>query len=209
MARPGVGSERIVEVIKELEIAGREPTATAVRERLGSGSYSTIAAVLTDWRRDKASETRTPTPEPPDAVRQLLIPLWSEAWKAATSVHEPERQAFVRERQEHERTKAEMIAEIARLEDELTAERETTARTVEALEGQLKTLTHDQARHREEKEALKASLATAEGALAEARKQVAREEERNRELSERVIAEAAKAQALAAQRDQGNKGHVR
>ena len=34
-------------VIKELETSGREPTATAVRERLGSGSYSTIAAVLT------------------------------------------------------------------------------------------------------------------------------------------------------------------
>src|SRR3954470_15687915 len=197
MARPGVGSERIVEVIKELEIAGREPTATAVRERLGSGSYSTIAAVLTDWRRDKASETRTPTPEPPDGVRQLLIPLWSEAWKAATSVHEPERQAFVRERQEHERTKAEMITEICRLENQLTPEREKAARTVETLEGQLKTLADAQARHREQNQDLKASLAAAEGALAEARKQVAREEERNRELAERVIAEAAK--ALAAQ----------
>src|SRR3954465_3296901 len=117
MARPGVGTERIVEVIKELEASGREATATAVRERLGAGSYSTIAAVLTDWRREKASETRSPTPELPDGVRQLLTPLWAEAWKAAMSVHEPERQAMARERQEHERTKSEMVAEIARLED--------------------------------------------------------------------------------------------
>ena len=88
MARPGVGTEKIIEVIRELEAAGREPTATSVRERLGSGSYTTIAAVLADWRREKASETRAQIPEPPDAVRQLFTQLWAEAWKAALNQSE-------------------------------------------------------------------------------------------------------------------------
>lgn len=76
MARPGIGTEKIIEVIRELEATGREPTATAVREQLGSGSYSTIAAVLADWRREKARDTETPIPEPPDSVRHLLSHLW-------------------------------------------------------------------------------------------------------------------------------------
>ena len=108
MARPGVGTEKIIEVIRELEAAGREPTATSVRERLGSGSYSTIAAVLADWRRAKARDTGTPSPEPPDGLRQLFSELWAEAWKAALNVHEPERQAFARAREQHERINSDL-----------------------------------------------------------------------------------------------------
>ncbi len=51
---------------------------------------------------------------------------------------------------------------------------------------------------REELQAARAALATAEGALAEARTQLEREAKRNEDLSQRVITEAAKAQALAA-----------
>ncbi len=118
MARPGV--EKITEVIRELESQGREPTVTAIRERLGQGSFSTIGAVLADWRREKASEARPAVPEPPESMRHLVNQLWAEAWNAAMRTHEPERQAFARERQEHERTKAEMLAEIARLEGEVS-----------------------------------------------------------------------------------------
>ncbi len=119
MARPGVGVERITEVIRELESQGREPTVTAIRERLGQGSFSTIGAVLADWRRERASEARPAVPEPPESVRHLVTQLWAEAWKAADSVHEPERQAFQRERHDSERLRAEMAGEITRLEEEL------------------------------------------------------------------------------------------
>jgi hypothetical protein len=104
-------------------------------------------------------------------------------------VHEPERQAFARDRQEYERGKSEMLSEIARLEAELDHEKEEAARTVAT-----RTAERDQAR--EELQGAKVAIAAAEGALAEARKQLELEQERNRELSERVIAEAAKAQAL-------------
>src|SRR5512135_759977 len=187
MARPGVGTEKIIQVIREVEAAGREPTATSVRERLGSGSYTTIAAVLADWRREKASQLQAEIPEPPEGLRYLFTQLWAEAWKAALNVHEPERQAFARAREQQERIDSEMVAEIARLEGELERETEETARTLQGLQAQ------------------RTALAAAEGALAEARKQIEREaersaaaERRNRELSERIIAEAAKAQALAA-----------
>ena len=192
-----------------MEASGHEPTATSVRERLGSGSYTTIAAVLTDWRREKASETRAQTPEPPDAVRHLMTHFWGEAWKAAMNVHEPERQAFARERQDHDRVKSEMVAEITRLEGALVSEKEQAARTMEGLQGQLTALAEERDCIRDEAQTARAALAAAEGALVEARKQIEREaersaivERRNQELSERVIAEAAKAQALAARVEQ-------
>ena len=198
MARPGLGTDKIIEVIRELEATGREPTATAVRERLGSGSYSTIAAVLTDWRREKARDTRTPIPEPPDSVRHLLSHLWGEAWKAALAVHEPERQAFARARAEHEQITSEMAAEITRLEGELEREKEQAARTLQGLQGQLTALAEERDRVRDELQTALAASAAAEGALAEARTQLEREAKRNEDLSQRVITEAAKAQALAA-----------
>ena len=128
MARPGVGAKQIEEVIKELEAEGAEITVTAIRERLGSGSYSTIGAVLNEWRREQAQAARAAVPEVPETLHRLTRQLWAEAWKSADRSYEPERQQAARERQEHERAKQEMTAEIRRLEEELErsgAERES------------------------------------------------------------------------------------
>ena len=68
-------------------------------------------------------------PAIPEGVSHLVRHLWAEAWKAADSNHEPDRQAFQRERAEHEQLRAEKDQEIARLEAELSrveAEREST-----------------------------------------------------------------------------------
>src|SRR5262245_64089112 len=100
MARPGVGAEKILEAIRQLEVEGKEVTVTAVRDRLGNGSFSTIGAVVSDWRHRRAKETRTPVPEPSDSVRGLFAQLWVEVWQGAMKVHEPERQAFARDREE-------------------------------------------------------------------------------------------------------------
>ena len=124
----GIKPEKVREVIKELEAERKKATFTAIRERLGGGSYSTIAAVLTQWRREQAEAVRPVVPEIPESLTHLLRHLWAEAWKAADSVHEPERQAREREEIEHEKLRAEMGQEIARLEAELTqveAERES------------------------------------------------------------------------------------
>lgn len=191
MARPGIGPDRIIEVIKQLDAQGTEPTVTAVREKLGTGSFSTIGTVLADWRQSKVKEARPAVPEPPETVRGLFGQLWAEAWNAAMRVHEPERQAFARDRQEYERGKTEMLAEIARLEAEIEAAKEAGAQMAQ-------TLTEERDRYAGEVQALTVTLANAEGALNEARKQADQEQERSRELSERVIAEAARAETLAA-----------
>jgi chromosome segregation ATPase len=192
MPRPGVGAERIVEAINELEAQAKEVTVTAVRERLGTGSFSTIGAVVSDWRQQRAKETRAPVPEPPEGMRGWVSQLWTEAWNGAMKVHEPERQAFARDREEFERGKAEMLSEIARLEAQLDQEKEQTAKAVAVL-------TAERDRYRADLDQVRGSLAEAQGVLGEARKRIEEEEGRNRELTERFLAEQGKAQAESAQ----------
>jgi outer membrane murein-binding lipoprotein Lpp len=120
MGRPAViNQDKIREAIKELEAEKKEVNAITIRERLGSGSYSTIAAVLAAWRREQAAAVRPIIPEMPETLTHILRHLWAEAWKAADSAHESERQAREREEIEHKRLQAEMGQEITRLEAEL------------------------------------------------------------------------------------------
>ena len=83
MGRPGVSADQIAEVICELDAAGREVTVTAVRERLGSGSFTTIGAALNEWRREQAQATRPVVPKPPESLLVLWRQLWSEPSSAA------------------------------------------------------------------------------------------------------------------------------
>src|SRR5512135_1717212 len=118
--RPAViNKEKIREAITELEAERKEVTVIAVRERLGSGSYSTIKDALVAWRSEQAEVVPPAVPEMPEMLTHLLRRLWAEAWKAADSVHETERQACQRKEIEHERLKAEMTHEISRLEEQL------------------------------------------------------------------------------------------
>src|SRR5512135_2763701 len=128
MGRPGIEQNKIREVIDELDAEGKAISVTSIRERLGSGSYSTLGAVLAAWRKERAAAVLPTVPAIPEGVSRLVGNLWAEAWKAADSVHEPERQAIKRERAEHEQLRAEKDQEIARLEAELSrveAERES------------------------------------------------------------------------------------
>src|SRR5512135_2128551 len=111
MGRPRVEPEKIREVISVLEAEGEPVSVTAIRERLGSGSYSTIGAVLHTWHREQAAAMLPAVAAIPERVTHLVQNLWAEACKAATNVHEPEREKFQRERAEQERLKAEMNQE--------------------------------------------------------------------------------------------------
>ena len=141
MGRPAViNKEKIRGAITELEAEKKEVTVIAVRERLGSGSYSTIKDVLNAWRSEQAEAVEPAVPEMPEVLTHLLRRLWAEAWKAADSVHDTERQAREREQIEHERLKAEMTHEIHRLEEgfaEVDADRESLRASFKKVEEEL------------------------------------------------------------------------
>ena len=140
MGRPGIEQGKIREVIDELDAEGKAISVTSIRERLGSGSYSTLGAVLAAWRKERAKAVLPTVPAIPEGVSRLVGNLWAEAWKAADANHEPERQAFQRERAEHEQLRAEKDHEIARLEAELSrveAERESVRAALTKAEEEL------------------------------------------------------------------------
>ncbi len=74
----GVAPGRIVEIIEQLEAEGADVTVTALRERLGTTSYSTFGAVLNDWRQEQARAARPAIPEVPEALAHLLRHLQAE-----------------------------------------------------------------------------------------------------------------------------------
>lgn len=164
--RPAVINKgKIREAIEELEAENKEVTVINIRERLGSGSYSTITDALAAWRSEQAQAVPPTVPEMPESLTPLLRRLWTEAWKTADGAHEAERQACEREKIEHDRLKAEMTHEISRLEEELAevnADRESLRATLKKADEELQ--------HRElERAKAEASVGTLQAELTELR----------------------------------------
>jgi chromosome segregation ATPase len=128
MARPGLTDADIKLAIQALEAEGTAVTVSSIRSRLGSGSFSTISAVLQRHREERDRSARAAVPELPQPILKLFEQLWAEAWRQADAIADAERQAHAKEKATGENARAEMQAEIERLE-KVTAEK-----TVEAQE---------------------------------------------------------------------------
>jgi chromosome segregation ATPase len=128
MARLGLTDTDIKLAIQALEAEGTALTVSSIRSRLGSGSFSTISAVLQRHREERDRSARTAVPELPQPILRLFEQLWAEAWRQADAIADAERQAHAQEKAAGEKASAEMQEEIERLE-KVTAEK-----TVEAQE---------------------------------------------------------------------------
>jgi chromosome segregation ATPase len=128
MARLGLTDTDIKLAIQALEAEGAALTVSSIRSRLGSGSFSTISAVLQRHREERDRSARTAVPELPQPILRLFEQLWAEAWRQADAIADAERQAHAKEKAAGENARAEMQTEIERLE-KVTAEK-----TVEAQE---------------------------------------------------------------------------
>ena len=67
---------------------GEAPTLIALRARLGSGSYSTISAFLSEWKAASRADVIEPVsmPQELDAVASgLAKTFWSACWKLSLS----------------------------------------------------------------------------------------------------------------------------
>ena len=132
MARTGITHEQILQTIQQLENAGTEATVTAIRQQLGTGSFTTISQVLQGWRQERARISRPPVPELPDQVAGLFRQLWAESWRAADAVAAAEREAAAQDRAASEAQAQEMQSEIGRLEQALATLQAETDQLVAA-----------------------------------------------------------------------------
>jgi chromosome segregation ATPase len=136
---------------------------------------------MAEWKELNESRQAAALPPVPDPVEAMLRQVWGVAWKEAQGQLETERAALAKLREEIAKERAEMLAEIGRLDGELEAARETLRGRDEALETERHA--HEQTR----------SDAREARALAEERaKRIdALEAEREQERQGRAQAEAA------------------
>ena len=119
MARQGISRAQVLEAASALQEEGTPPTVQAVRERIGSGSYTTINRYLDEWRKEHAGQAPANIPAMPEKVMGAFQQIWATAARVAQEDVETERQALEAMRREMEQAKADMAAEIARLEKDL------------------------------------------------------------------------------------------
>lgn len=149
MARSGISEGEVRQVIKKLEGKGIEPTVTLIRRELGTGSYSTISAVLGSWKAERDKNSRPAVPELPADILALCRELWGEAWRSADALAEGEREKHAREKLALEKSIGEMTGEITRLEQALSSlqgEQEVLKKTLQAKENTIQQTKLDHAR---------------------------------------------------------------
>lgn len=143
--------EEVFQAAESLVGVGEEPTYITVRERLGSGSFSTISKYLREWKAaaGKGKDEGGAPLEIPAEFRSSLERFGGEVWRTLG--------AFARTEIEAARTAFE---ERMRERDE---ELEKAAATVDALQSELEEATSERDRFQEEVEALKGELREIKG----------------------------------------------
>ena len=140
MARIGISEQQVIEAAEALLHAGQAVTVSAVREAIGSGSFSTINGFLAKWKESNADRKPVDVPDMPDSVSRAMRQLWASAWKEGQDGIKAEREALETARRDMERERRDMAHEIARLETETTAQAEELAKFTETLENKTNAL---------------------------------------------------------------------
>lgn len=84
MARTGVQYVDVQRAIDALLQQGETPSVQKVRERLGTGSFTTISDHLRHWREQRAQNQDVPAPVAmPESVRDMAHALWHQAQQEA------------------------------------------------------------------------------------------------------------------------------
>ena len=116
MARAGISKEHVFEAIEALISDRQSVTVSSVRDRLGSGSFSTISAHVAAWREANDNRKASDYPEVPETVDKAFRQVWGLAWKASQAGIAAGREGLALARQQMEQERHNMEAEILKLE---------------------------------------------------------------------------------------------
>jgi len=134
MGRKGITQTQVYEAASALLDEGTSPTVQSVRERIGSGSYTTITNHLAEWRKEHAGQAPADILDIPEKVQGAFRQVWSAASLAAQANVETQRQALEAMRREMDKERVDMTAEIDRLETALEETTQREGRTAQDLE---------------------------------------------------------------------------
>jgi septal ring factor EnvC (AmiA/AmiB activator) len=175
-----ITKEMIFQVADEFDSNGLNPTLSAVRKKIGGGSFSTISEAMKEWRSGKASKVISYREPVPPAISERLADFGGELWNISLEMANgrlaAEREAIdaLRIGLESERSDAVQLA------DQVTAELETLQGRIAAYEATEKAARQEIASMKEQAAAFTERAVTAEARADELGKRV---EDLNRELS--------------------------
>ncbi len=72
MARPGITSEQVAAAADSIVAEGKNPTMTAVRERIGTGSLNTVQRLLAEWRQSQPTKQNQNLTQLPEIVTNTI-----------------------------------------------------------------------------------------------------------------------------------------
>ena len=163
VARQGISKDQVYSAADTLREEGTTPTVQAVRDRLGSGSFTTISRHLDEWKTDNAIQGTASAPEMPERVQAAFTQAWTLAAREAQSGLEDERQALKIMQRDMDTELRDMGAEIQRLEkalddqirngEMLARERDELKQTLESTREELNALKVETARFEEQRDA--------------------------------------------------------
>lgn len=165
-----ITTQDIHKAAQELQAEGIRPTQTNVRERLGGGSFTTIAAALKEWRAEQDTTTQLAQVVLPSDIAERTQVLTASIWEAAQDLAN-ERLAKEREALEHkeslinaeldesnkiietlESEQAELTEQLDKINNDLSFEREQKDQLTEQNKSLTQTEQHLQTRLQSEKE---------------------------------------------------------
>lgn len=206
-----ITTEQIIETANQLQAQGIKPTQTNVREKLGGGSFTTIAEALRLWRAEQDKTTQLQAVVIPADITDRTNILIAQVWETAQALANDR---LIKEREALEHKEALINAEI----DESNKIIETLENEQAELTAQLDTLNNDNSllnTKNNELENLVNSLQTqlqaekerADQATAHANQLQAKLDEQNAKI-ERLTADLATAKANANQATETAKEHA-
>lgn len=168
MARPGICYDDVKQAARQLLEEGSHPSIQRIRERLGTGSNSTIADHLKRWQQELAETRHTALPPAlPEAVLQATTAVWQAAVEQAHTTYQEHRQQADQQVAQAEQARAEALTHLARAQSvSANLEQQLTASQTEIRQLQDQLLLEQERRR------------TAEAAIAVAEQQVAEAVER-------------------------------
>lgn len=120
-----ITQEDIFKVADELNQEGIRPTLSAVRKKLGSGSFSTISAAMSEWKQKQGTNVNQKPQDPlPPAIIEAMNAHAATVWNVATSLAEKRLDADRTKLDEERCASQEAVAEATELADTLTSENE-------------------------------------------------------------------------------------
>ena len=108
-------AQQIIEAAEALTSEGVAVTVAAIRERLGSGSFSTIQKHLSNWRTDNQPGE---VPAMPVSAETAFNRVWIDAYRAAQAQFTPMVESLNAQQKEALQASSELSDEVVRLEQD-------------------------------------------------------------------------------------------